>query len=75
MLRHLDCLHARAETHGSVGLSETTGHTAANAGDEVGAAGGLDVVFGFGGHEEEDGTFCGGFDPGPGDETLVDCMI
>jgi hypothetical protein len=47
--------------------------TTTDAGCEVGRAEGAGVVFSFGGDEEEDGAFGGGFNPGPGDETLVDC--
>lgn len=71
--RHLDRLHAGAETHSGIGLRETASHTACDAADEGRGAQGLRVEFGFGGDEEEDGTFGAGFDPGPGDETLVDC--
>ena len=73
MLRHLDGLHARAEPHGRVGLRQTTGHAADYARAEVVGAEGFGIEFGFAGDKEEDGAFGGGFDPGPGDETLVDC--
>lgn len=73
MLGHLDRLHARAEAHGRVGLGEAAGHAARDAGGEVAGAEGARVVLSFGRDEEEDGALCGGFDPGPGDETLVDC--
>ena len=73
MLGHLDRLHARAETHGSVSLRETTCHAAGDSRGEVAGAEAAGVVFGFAGDEEEDGAFGRGFDPGPGDEALVDC--
>jgi hypothetical protein len=72
MLRHLHSLHARAETHGRVCLRKTTSHTTSDTGDEVGSTEALCVVLSLGGDEEEDGTLGGCFDPGPGDETLVD---
>lgn len=75
MLCDFDRLHARAESHGRVRLRETTRHATADSRDEVGGAEGFGVEFGFGGYEEEDGAFGGGFDPGPGDETLVDCIL
>ncbi len=71
VLGHLHRLHAGAEAHGGVGLRKAAGHAARDAGGEVAGAEGLGVVFGFGGDEEEDGAFGGGFDPGPGDEALV----
>lgn len=71
MFRNLDCLHAGAETHGGVRLSHAAGHATGDAADEIGGAEGFCVVFGFGGDEEEDGAFAGGFDPCPGNETLV----
>jgi hypothetical protein len=67
----LDGLHAGAEADGGVGLGDTTRHTAGNAGDEVGGAGGLGVVLGFGGDEEEDGALGRGLNPGPRNEALV----
>lgn len=73
VLGHFHSLHARAETHGSIGLSKTTSHTPQDTSREVVRAKGLGVVFGLGGHEQEDSALGGGFDPGPWDETLVDC--
>lgn len=72
MLGDLDRLHAGAEAHGGVGLRKPASHAAADAGNEVGCAERLGVVFGFGGDKEEDGAFGRGFDPSPGDEALVD---
>lgn len=72
VLCDLDGLHAGAETHSSVGLRETTGHTTRDASHKVVCAKRLGVILGLGGDEEENGTLCGGFDPGPGDEALVD---
>lgn len=66
-------LHAGAETHCCVGLGETTDHSSADSADERRGAGGAGVVLGFGGDEEEDGALARGFDPCPGNETLVDC--
>lgn len=71
--RDLDRLHARAEAHCGVGLREAAAHAADDAADEGGGAGGAGVEFDFGRDEEEDGAFCGGFDPGPGDQSLVNC--
>lgn len=73
VLGHLDRLHARAEAHGGVGLRQTARHAAQDAGAEVVGAEGFGVEFGLGGDEEEHGALGGGFDPGPGDEALVDC--
>lgn len=73
VLGHLDGLHACAETHGCVSLRQTTSHATNNARAEVVGAEGLGVVLGLGSDEEEDGALGGGFDPGPGNETLVDC--
>ena len=75
MLCDFDGLHARAETHCGVGLREAADHAARDTGDEVVGTEGLCVEFGFRGNEEKDGAFGGGFDPGPGDETLVDCDL
>ena len=71
MLCDLDGFHASTEAHGGVRLGDTAGHSTRDTADEVIGAEGFGVVFGFGGYEEEDGTFCGSFDPSPGDETLV----
>jgi len=68
----LDRLHAGAETHCSIRLCHSTEDTTADAGREVRGAEGTGIVFSFGGDKEEDCAFGGGFDPGPGDETLVD---
>lgn len=73
VLGDLNRLHASAETHGSVGLGETTSHTAGNTRNEVVGAGVAGVELGLGCDEEEDGALGGCFDPSPGDETLVDC--
>lgn len=72
VLRDLHRLHARAESHGRVGLCETARHATADARDKVAGAEGFGVEFSFRGDEEEDGAFGRGFDPGPGDESLVD---
>lgn len=73
VLGDLNRLHASAEAHGSVGLGETTDHTAGDARNEVVGAGVAGVELGLGCDEEEDGALGGSFDPSPGDETLVDC--
>ena len=70
---HLDGLHACAEAHRRVGLRQTTCHATNNARTEVVGAEAAGVVLGLGGDEQEDGALGGGFDPGPGNETLVDC--
>ena len=71
MFCDLDRLHAGAEAHGGVCLGHTAGHAATDAADEVRGAEGFGIVFCFGGDEEEDGTFGGGFDPSPRNEALV----
>lgn len=70
-LGDFDSLHACAETHGSVGLGNTTSHTTTDSTDEVIGAESFGIVLCFGSHEEKDGTFGRGLDPGPGNETLV----
>jgi hypothetical protein len=75
MLCDLDRLHAGTETHGSVGLRKTTGHTTRDTSEEVRRTERLGVVLGLGCDEEEDGTLGGGLDPGPRDKTLVDCSV
>lgn len=71
VLGDLDRLHAGTETHGSVSLRKTTGHTTYDTGSEVPCAEGLGSIFGFRGDEKQDGTFRRGFDPGPRNETLI----
>jgi len=73
VLCDLDRLHAGAETHGSVRLCKTSDHTTSDTGNERRRAEVACVEFGLGGDEEENGALRRGFDPGPGDETLVDC--
>src|SRR5215469_12067604 len=73
VLRDLDRLHACAEAHGGVSLGKTTSHTSSDATYEWRRAKGASVVFGLGCDEEEHGALCASFDPGPRDETLVDC--
>lgn len=75
MLGDLDRLHASAEAHGGVGLGDTTGDATDDATAKLGGAVAAGVEFGLGGNEEEDGTLGGGFNPGPGDEALVDCAM
>jgi len=75
VLCNLHGLHARAEAHGGIGLCETTDHTSRDTGDEIGSAERLGVEFGFRSDEEEDGALGGGFNPGPRNETLVDCTL
>jgi hypothetical protein len=75
MLGDLDRLHAGAETHGGIGLCNTTGDTTKDTTAELGGAGLAGVVLGLGSDEEKDGTLAGCFNPGPGDETLVDCSV
>ena len=73
MFCNLDSLHARTEAHCGISLGQAAGHTAGDAGCKRREAGGFGVVFGFRGDEEEDGTFGGGFNPGPRDEPLINC--
>ena len=47
VLGHLNRLHASAETHGRVGLRQTTRHATNYAGTEVVGAEALGVVLGF----------------------------
>ena len=69
----LDSFHAGAETHGSIGLCQSTRHTATDTSHEIRRAERLGVVFSFRCNEEENGALGGSFDPGPRNETLVDC--
>jgi hypothetical protein len=71
VLGDLDRLHAGTETHGSIGLSDTTSHTTADTTDEVIGTEALSVVFGLGGDEEEDRALGGGLNPGPRNESLI----
>lgn len=73
VLGDFDRLHAGAEAHGGVGLGDTTRHAADDAATKLGGAKGAGVVLGLGCDKEEDSALGGGFDPGPGDEALVDC--
>ena len=73
MLCDLDRLHACAETHSSVCLCKTSDHTTSNTSNESGSTEVACVKLGLGCDEEEDGTLGGCFDPGPGNETLIDC--
>lgn len=73
VLGNLDRLHAGAEAHGGIGLGNTTRHATEDAATEFGGTSGAGIVFGLGRDEEKDSALGGGFDPGPGDETLVDC--
>lgn len=72
VLGDLSSLHAGAETHGGICLSDTTGNTTNDTTTELRGSGDTGVVLGLGGDEQEDGTLGGSFNPGPGDETLVD---
>jgi hypothetical protein len=72
VLGDLDRLHAGAETHGGIGLGDTTGHTTNDATTELGGAKAASIELGLGGDEEQDRALGGGFNPGPGNETLVD---
>lgn len=74
-LGNLDGLHTSAETHGRICLRDTTHDTSSDTGSEITSTRGARVVFGFGGDEQEDGALGGGLNPGPGDETLVDCCV
>jgi hypothetical protein len=67
VLGDLDRLHAGAETHGSVGLCDTTGDTTDDATTELIGTEAAGVVFGLGSDEKENGTLGGGLNPGPGD--------
>lgn len=73
VLGDLDRLHASAETHGGIGLGNTTGDTTDDTTAKLGGTSVACIVLGLGGDEEKDGALGGGFNPGPGDEALVDC--
>ena len=73
VLRDLDRLHAGTEAHSGVSLSRTTRDTPDHASAKLRRTGDTGIVLGFRGDEEQHGSFGRGFDPGPGDETLVDC--
>lgn len=72
-LGDLDGLHAGAEAHGGVRLRDTTEDTAGNPRRKVAGAESAGVVFTLGSNEKEDGALGRSFDPGPGDQALVDC--
>lgn len=72
VLGDFDSLHAGAEAHGSVSLSNTTGNTTDDTATKLAEAAGASIVLGLGGDEEENGALGGGFNPSPGDEALVD---
>lgn len=71
VLGDFDRLHAGTETHGSVGLSDTTSHTTADTGDEVVGTEGAGLVLGLGGDEQENRTLGGCLNPGPRNESLI----
>lgn len=73
VLGDLHRLHAGAETHGRIGLSDTTGHTSGDTSEEVRSARHLGIVLRLGRDEEEDSALGGGLNPGPRNETLVVC--
>lgn len=73
VLGDLNRLHAGAETHGGIGLCDTTGDTSDDTTTKLASAEATGMVFGLGGDEEENSALGGGFDPGPGDKTLVNC--
>lgn len=72
VLGDLDSLHAGAKSHGSIGLSDTTGNTADDASAELASTSVARVELSLGSDEEQDGALGRSFNPGPGDETLVD---
>lgn len=74
VLRDLDGLHAGAETHGGIGLRETSDHTARDTCDEVRGTEAFGVKLSLGSNKEKDSALGGCLDPSPGDETLVDCV-
>lgn len=73
VLGDFDRLHAGAETHGGISLGDTTGDTTQDTTTELGGTSSAGIVFSLGRNKEKDGALGGGFDPGPGDEALVDC--
>jgi hypothetical protein len=56
VLCDLNGLHARAETHCSICLRQTTKHASRDTGNEVVGTKGFGIVLGFGSDEEEDGA-------------------
>lgn len=75
VLGDLDRLHAGTETHGSVGLGNTTGHTSGYTGEEVGGTEHLGTELCLRRDEEKDSAFSRGLNPGPRNETLIVCRF
>lgn len=73
VLGDFDRLHAGTEAHGGIGLGDTAGDAAKNATAKLRSTHVASVVLGFGGDEEQHRALGGSLDPGPGNETLVDC--
>lgn len=72
VLGNLNSLHASAEAHGGVSLSNTTSNTSDDTTSELVGTSGASVVLGLGGHEEQDSALGGSLNPGPRDQALVE---
>lgn len=72
VLGDLDRLHAGAEAHGRVRLGNTARHAANDAAAKLVGARAAGIVLGLGGDKEQHGALGRRFDPGPGNQTLVD---
>ena len=73
VLGDLDRLHAGAEAHGRVRLSNTASHAAGDTAAELAGARSAGIVLGLGRDEEQHSALGRRFDPGPRDQALVDC--
>ena len=70
---NLGGLHASANTHSRVRLSDSTAHTAEKTSERRGDTGASGVALNLGSSEKENSSLGRSLDPGPGDESLVDC--
>jgi len=73
VLGDLHRLHARAETHGRIRLRNTTRHAADDTATELAGAETASIVLGLRGDEQQDSALGRSLNPGPRDESLVDC--
>ena len=71
VLCNLYRLHACTESHSGIRLRYTTGHASRDSCHEVIGAERLGIELGFRGDEEQDGSLCRGFDPGPRNQALI----
>lgn len=75
VLGDFDRLHTRAETHGGIGLSDTTRDTTEDTTTEFGGTSRAGIVLGLGGDEKKNGALGRSFNPSPWDQALVDCSL